>query len=60
MTVGTRIEMHPATNAWITGDRYGAIVKVTPTHVHVKLDRSGRTRPVRPENVLPIRRTFGY
>ena len=51
--VGDRIEMHPATDAWMMGDRYGEIIKKThtlgrnrtryPFRYHVKLDKSGRT-----------------
>ncbi|HYB34977.1 MAG TPA: hypothetical protein VEF72_03760 [Mycobacterium sp.] len=39
--VGDRVELHPGLDAWMQGDRYGEVAKVTPTHVHVKMDRSG-------------------
>lgn len=42
--IGMRVESHPATDAWISGDRYGEIVKVTRTRVHVKMDRSDKVR----------------
>jgi hypothetical protein len=51
--IGQRVQMHPATNAWIRGDRYGEIIKLT-SKVHVKLDRSGRTLRCAPANVMPI------
>lgn len=54
--IGKRVELHPATDAWMSGDRYGAIVKTTLrtanlidpresalVFVTVKLDKSGRT-----------------
>ena len=49
--VGKRVELHPATDAWMRGDRYGEVVKVTPKYVHVKMDRSGRTLKVSPDNI---------
>ena len=54
---GRRVELSPATDAWMQGDRYGEIVKTTMgsrnmldprdsanVYVHVKLDKSGRVR----------------
>lgn len=54
--IGKRVELHPATDAWMSGDRYGTIVKTTMrtanlidpresfvVFVTVKLDKSGRT-----------------
>jgi len=42
-TIGDRIQLSPATDAWMRGDRYGEIVKVTRQNFHVKMDKSGRT-----------------
>jgi hypothetical protein len=44
--IGKRVELHPATDAWMMGDRYGEVVKVGTKYVHVKMDRSGRTLKV--------------
>jgi hypothetical protein len=67
--IGARVELHPATDEWMQGDRYGEIVgrgrrreyrdrsTVTASFerlVVVKLDRSGRTRRFHPENVTVI------
>lgn len=52
--IGMRVESHPATDAWIFGDRYGEIVKVTRTRIHVRMDRSGKIRVFRPEHVEEI------
>ena len=49
--IGDRVQIHPATDAWMRGDRYGEIVKVGRTLVHVKMDRSGRTLRLHPQNV---------
>lgn len=45
--VGKRVELHPGTDAWMMGDRYGEIVRFqeNPTHgpmVKVLLDKSKR------------------
>ena len=40
--LGTRVELHPATDAWMMGDRYGTIVKVNKFNVSIKMDKSGR------------------
>ena len=52
--VGDRIELHPATDRWMSGDRYGAIVKVTRKLVHILLDKSGRTAKMHPSNIGAI------
>lgn len=50
--IGDRIEAAPHTNSWMMGDRYGEIVKIGRFYLHVKMDRSGKTRKFVPENVL--------
>jgi hypothetical protein len=54
ITAGDRIELHPATDAWMSGDRYGVVQRVGTTRVQVKLDRSGRERFVRFENIASV------
>lgn len=46
-SIGQRVELHPATDAWMMGDRYGEVVKVGRSLIHVKMDRSGKVRKVR-------------
>ena len=46
-----RIQTHPATDAWMRGDRYGTVTKVGRTYVHVRMDRSGRTLRFTPGNI---------
>jgi hypothetical protein len=52
--VGKRIQLHPATDQWMMGDRFGVVVQVRCssenanefgliTSVKIKLDRSGKT-----------------
>lgn len=53
--IGRRVELHPATDAWMMGDRFGTVVRTTMrtanlidpresalVFVTVKLDKSGR------------------
>jgi hypothetical protein len=46
-TVGDRVEIHPATDLWMRGVRYGTVTRLSLTpndRVHVELDkRPGRT-----------------
>jgi hypothetical protein len=41
-----RVELHPATDAWIMGDRFGAVVKAGWKYATVRCERSGRERLV--------------
>lgn len=51
--VGQRIQLHPGTNLWMQGARYGEIVKVGRKVLHVRLDVTfGKTVRVAPRNVL--------
>jgi hypothetical protein len=50
--IGDRIELHHATDAWMSGDRYGQITKRGTKFYHVNMDRSGRIRRVAPRNIL--------
>ena len=50
--VGQRVELHPACDAWMQGDRFGVVTKIGTKYVHVKMDRSGRTLQKLPKNVL--------
>lgn len=53
--VGTRVQLHPATDAWMRGDRYGVVVKGRGTNkVKVKLDKSGRTGYFAPDYLIPL------
>ncbi len=53
-TIGTRIELHPATDTWMRGDRYGTVIKVGRKWVHVKMDRSKRTLRFSPDLVQAL------
>lgn len=48
-TVGTRVQAHPATDAWMRGDRFGTVVTVGRKLVHVRMERSGRVLRFTPD-----------
>ena len=48
-TLGQRVELHPATDAWMRGDRFGTVERIGKRHPHyvfVRMDRSGLVRRV--------------
>ena len=49
---GDRVQLHPSTDHWMRGDRYGDVVRVTSTKITVKLDKSGKTVSLLPEKIL--------
>lgn len=51
---GDRVQLHPATDLWAMGARYGDVVRVTGQRVHVRLDATGRTVRLEPANILEI------
>ena len=51
---GTRVQLHPATDAWMRGDRYGTVVKIGRRLISVKMDVSGRTLKLNLDNVQTI------
>lgn len=60
---GDRVELHPATDAWMMGDRYGVVVSVGPyigdpddpqQVVRVRMDKSGRMLKCHPDYVTII------
>jgi len=53
-TLGQRVQLHPTTDAWMAGDRYGQVVRFGAKYAYVVMDRSGRTRRVSFENLLHI------
>jgi len=50
---GDRVELHPATDAWMRGDRYGTVESVGPhwSYLWVRLDKSGKRRKVMARDV---------
>ena len=60
--IGDRVEARPATDAWMSGDRYGTVIGRTREHLHdtnlygvrVKMDVSGKVRVFHPDNVIRV------
>lgn len=49
-----RVEIHPATDAWMMGDRFGEIVAVGRKYLSVRMDRSGRVLKFAPSRIYTI------
>lgn len=52
--VGDRVQLHPATDAWMAGDCYGNVVRIGRINLHVRMDRSGKVRKVAPCNIFDV------
>ena len=52
--IGLRVELHPATDAWMMGDRLGVIVRVGRKYLSILMDRSCKVRRVTPDNIYDI------
>lgn len=49
------IQLHPATDRWMMGDRFGVATKALRNgNVRVRMDRSGKVLSIRPENILEV------
>ena len=57
---GLRVELHPATDAWMMGDRPGVIVRVGRKYLSILMDRSRKVRRVAPANIYDIVGGYGY
>lgn len=69
MDKGQRVELHPATDDWMRGDRFGTVIgygrkreyvdtftkeRSMVRPIRVKLDKSGRVRRFHPDNLIAI------
>lgn len=48
---GQRVELHPACDVWMMGDRFGTVARVGRRLVHVRMDRSRRTLRLLPRHI---------
>ncbi len=48
---GQRVALRPSCDAWMRGDRFGAVESVGRTRVYVRMDRSQKLRPIHPSNL---------
>lgn len=51
---GDRVEMHPGTDQWMMGARFGTVRRVGKQTLRVKLDRMKRTLTVGPRHIGDI------
>jgi len=49
--VGKKVQLHPGTDRWMMGDRFGEITKVGRIYYTVHMDVSGKNIRVQPENI---------
>ena len=53
--VGKRVELHPATDAWMMGDRYGDVVDIMRNgNFKIRMDKSKKIRTVPPALFMGI------
>lgn len=53
--LGTRVELHPATDLWMRGARFGEVIAIGRKFLHVKLDASPRrVITIAPRNIGSI------
>ena len=51
---GQRIELHPATDLWMRGARFGTVTHVGKARVNVKLDKLPCVIYAQPRNLIPL------
>ena len=54
LPIGARVELHPACDAWMMGDRLGEVVKHGRKYLSVKMDVSKRTLKMTPNLARPV------
>jgi hypothetical protein len=52
--VGDRVELHPATDMWMRGARFGTVTKVGRRWLHVRLDHTGTVSHFAPHNIYAV------
>jgi hypothetical protein len=53
-SVDQRVQLHPFTDRWLMGDKYGTIVKIGRKYVHVRMDWSNQTIRVSEHYLLEV------
>ena len=52
--VGDRVQLSPACDRWMMGDRYGEVVAIGSKLLKVHMDRSGKTIDIIPDRIGEI------
>jgi hypothetical protein len=55
-----RVELHPATDYWMRGDRFGTVEKVGRKWVSVRLDKTYRLVRLLPINIVALWEAGGH
>lgn len=50
--IGQRVQLHPATDLWMRGSRWGTVVAIGRKFVRIRLDVPSIVVRIRPENLL--------
>jgi len=56
LRVGDRVALHPSTDLWMQGDRFGEVVKVVQKKVYVLMEKSGKRVPFVPSMLNRVER----
>jgi hypothetical protein len=56
--VGDHVELHPSTDRWMRGDKFGTVTSATKAGVGVKFDRSGQTKRIAPSRIGRLNGVF--
>lgn len=54
--VGQRVQMHPATDLWMRGARFGNVAKLGHKYITVQLDALKKPVKVHPDNLMHVER----
>jgi hypothetical protein len=52
LKVGQRVQLHPATDRWMRGDRWGVVYKLGRKYAELVMEVSGHHVKVSPEDIL--------
>ena len=52
--VGKRVELHPATDLWMRGARFGVVIEAETTFYKVKLDKLPTPVRIHPDNLRQV------
>lgn len=53
--VGDRVQVHPAHDYWMKGDRFGVVESIGHRYVSVRMDRSKKLARFVPENLEAVK-----
>ena len=51
--IGNRVQVHPATDAWMRGNKYGSVLSIGRKYITVLMDRDKRRLKFTRDLLLP-------